>query len=87
MTFRFYYTGGSITYTGTDLSISPTTGAIKTINYNPFVSARLWIKVISTYASISCSGTASSPAFVIITQCNDYCTPAISNTIYPIYNV
>ena len=43
---------GNTPYTGTDLSISSTSGVIQTINYNTFTSVSILIKVTSTYSAL-----------------------------------
>ena len=70
MTYSLQNSADNSPYTGTDLSINPTTGIISTINLNSFTSPSIWITVTSTYSALSCSGTLTSSAFVVDVQCS-----------------
>ena len=65
MSYSLQNSAGNTSYSGTDLSISPTTGIVSTTNLNAFTSSSIWITVTSTYASLPCSGTMTSSAFVV----------------------
>jgi len=65
MTYSLIIVSTNLAYSGTDLSISSSTGEIKTLNNNMFTSVFLKVAVTSTYASIPCSGTAFSTDFTI----------------------
>jgi hypothetical protein len=49
MTYSLQNSADNSLYTGTDLNISPTTGAISTLNYGIFLSSSLKITATSTY--------------------------------------
>jgi hypothetical protein len=86
LTYSLQDSAGNTSYTGTDISISPTTGIIQTLNLNVFTSASIWITATSTYATFPCSGTTTSTAFAVSTACNGYCTPTITG-IAATYNL
>ena len=70
MAYSLQNSADNSTYTGTDLSIDPTTGIISTKNLNSFTSPLIWITVTSTYSVLPCSGTLTSSAFVVDVQCS-----------------
>jgi hypothetical protein len=85
MAYSLQNSADNTPYTGTDLSINPTTGIISTININSFTSPSIKIRVTSTYSALPCSGTLTSSAFVVNVQCSVLCTPLFTIPIQSTY--
>ena len=71
-------------YTGTDISIASSTGAVSIVS-NDLFSANLKIKVTSTYSGVSVN-TVTSNVFTVNQVCGSYCTPTITGILYS-YNL